>query len=118
MMLAAARPSLPDYHPDVLIQYALSGDFELVRSILRHLRDSLVLLASIPENKPKTQIPPMPLGKLVTSVVPASVPQTSATLTFAEADESAKGLFAPAASNANKYDDLFAQPMEFKFDDE
>ncbi len=35
MMFAAALPLLPDYHPDILIQYALSGEFNRMRAILR-----------------------------------------------------------------------------------
>ena len=43
MLLATACPTLPAYHPDTLMQYAVWGELDRVRAILRHLYDGIVV---------------------------------------------------------------------------
>jgi hypothetical protein len=43
ILLATACPTLPAYHPDTLMQYAVWGELDRVRGILRHLYESILV---------------------------------------------------------------------------
>jgi len=44
ILLATACPPVPAYHPDTLMQYAVLGEMDRVRAILRHLHDAIAVV--------------------------------------------------------------------------
>jgi len=44
ILLATACPPVPAYHPDTLMQYAVLGEMDRVRAILRHLHNAIAVV--------------------------------------------------------------------------